>query len=182
MAKRPKTPSGRVIGRERKVVRRTLDDDDKGAKRAIVGRSYESQRELEDDFTAFDKWASPRVRRVLDPGYENDKLKGEAEMSLEQARALDDEVRARRKLKGAAVAQLKAERRLALDAAVNGYEYVVADCDMVADDEALEIAFVDRKTGLEVDRRAMTDGERQTSLAGVGANADSGKGAPATAH
>ena len=95
----------RVIGKDRKVARSVLGDEERQMKRAIVGRSYETQREVEETFQAFAKYAAPRVRRTLDPGYENDKLQGEAKLSIEEARALNDDLRGRRKLTGAAVAR-----------------------------------------------------------------------------
>lgn len=173
----------RVIGKDRKVIRRELDEDDQGRRRSLVGVSFETQREVEEQFQAFSKYAGPRIRRTLDPSYEAEGLEGETELDHEQARALNDDVEARRKLKGAAVAQLKAQRRLDLDAAVNGYEYVVCDVELVADDDKLEVAFIEEKTGAEVDRRAMTSAERQLALAGTDAPSKSKSNrAPATAH
>lgn len=175
--------NSRVIGRDRYVARKVLDEDERQRRRGLVGRSYETQREVEEAFVAFDKYAAPRIRRAMDPGYENDELAGEVELDLEEARALNDDLAARRKLKGAAVSQLKAQRRVDLDAAVNGYEYAVVEVELVADDDKLEVAFVDCRTGEEVDRRAMTDSERQLSLAGTSSNdTPSNKRAPATAH
>lgn len=176
-----KEANSRVIGRDRKVVKRALDEEAVARKSALVATSYDTQRELEEGFQAFAKYAQPRVRRTLDPSYEAEELAGEAKLTIEQARAMNDDLEARRKLRGAAVAQIKAQRRLDLDAAVNGYEYSVADVELVANDDKLEVAYVDERTGEELDRRAMTDAERQLALAGTDTPSNS-KRAPATTH
>jgi len=177
--------NSRVIGKDRMVVKRDLTEEDRTRREALVGRSYDTQREVEEGFQAFSTYAAPRVRRAFDPSYEAKGLEGEGVLTLAQARGMNDDLSARRMLRAATVTQIKLQRRLDLDASVNGYEYVVADVELVANDDTLEVSYVDERTGEELDRRAMTEAERQLALAGTAAPAPKSKGsnrAPATTH
>lgn len=171
---------GEIIGREWRWIRVDLSTWAREAAAAEVAESFAKQREAEADFDSFAKWAEPRARRSLDPQYTPpEEIESAPIVSHEEALALLDEVEFRRKQKGARVAVIKAQRAAALRAEVAGYRYQRLECDVVTDDDRPEVRYVSVESGAEVDRRAMTPGERQTHLPGLGRETAAGAEEPA---
>lgn len=158
--------AGEKLGKETRIVKRDLDEEETEKLEARIGRTYEQARREQTAFTSFRKWAEPRARRALDPDYESPEGEGEAPLSYVEARALIDEIGHRRALKASRITAIKAERRLMLDQIANGYEYRVVECDLVADLEKLHVNIVDPETSEAIDTRAMTAQERQLALPG----------------
>lgn len=156
--------TGDVIGREQRIVRRDLDDEDVEVMRGKMRRTYAAQREAQSAFTGFAKWAEPRVRAALDPDYKNDAVEDEEPLDEGAARALHDEIEHRRRLKSSTVNAIKAERRLLMDAIANGYEHRVIECERRANVERLQVEVIDPTTSEVIDCRAMTAAERQMAL------------------
>lgn len=163
---------------ETRILRRELTENDISTREAALERTFTDQREIQAEFTAFRKWAEPRIRRAFDPNYENAKLDGEAELTIEEAFALQNELDRRRVGKTTRVAQLKAERAALIAAIASEVEYRVVEVDAIANYDTLTVAFVVPDTGEVVDQRGMTEAERQQTLGADFIPASSG--APAT--
>jgi hypothetical protein len=158
--------AGEKLGKETRIVRRELDEDEIEKLEAKLGRTYETQRQEQANFTSFRKWAEPRARRALDPDYESKEGQGEATLSIADARALMRELELRRAMKSARITAIKAERKLLLDQIAEAFEHRVVECDLIADPEKFHVNAVDPETGEVIDSRAMTGAERQMMLPG----------------
>ena len=165
---------------ETRIICRELDDNDLTTIADRIGRTFTDQREVEASFKQYRKWAEPRIRRALDPDYESD-ADDEAELSVDEAVALQVDLDLRRVEKTASVAKLKAYRnRLKLAHAMRR-EYRAVEVDAVADPERLTIIYVVAATGEVVDQRGMTEAERQQALfTDDDMPTSNGAGAPAT--
>jgi hypothetical protein len=164
-------PRFEVIGHETIVRRRDLDGDEVESRKAKLRSGYLEERQEKGTFKAFRDFAKPRVDAAFDPKEadlddESTTVSLDDGEDLEEARGLNDAIEYRKKLAGARVATIKAERRLLLDAIANGYEYVATECEITADNERLEVRYIDPETSEVLDTRAMTDAERQLSLPG----------------
>ncbi|MEQ9074114.1 MAG: hypothetical protein RLP09_09675 [Sandaracinaceae bacterium] len=156
-----------VIGTEYRWLRGELDEDELERRERAISQTYEKQRAIEAEFTSFRKWAQPRARAAEDPDYENPDLEGEDEVSIAEAQGMLDELAHRSAVKNSRVGALKAERAQLRRSIAQGYEYRRRECDLVADATKPEVAYVDKATGEEVDRRAMTPDEAQRLLPGT---------------
>lgn len=151
-----------VIGREWRTVKRDLEDSEQEGRLERARQTYTDQKRAQSQFAAFKKYAEPLVRATLDPSYSADEEIDE--VAPEEARALTDELDRRRKHTAATVAKLKADRRVHLDAAANGYFYDVVECELQLDDSGTQVRFIDPTTGEVVGQRAATAAERQMAL------------------
>lgn len=166
-----------VLGREYRVVKRELAEEDIEDCKRRMAKAHERKREVEAEFTGFRKWAAPRIRRAVDPDYEPPStLEGEPVLSVAEAHGLRVELLRRGRHKGAAVAAIRADLEAAEHAAATGVEYRRVECELVAHEDRLEIAYVDVETGEVVDTRAMTASERQMVLPDVESKKKNGRG------
>ena len=152
------------IGEEYRVARHELSEAEVEEKRREIAGLYERKREAESSFTSFKRWASPRIRKAFDPDYESKELAGVAPLTATEAHGLRQELHLRQGQRNARVGSIKADLAAFEHAVANGYEYRRIECDLLADVDKAEVAYVCKRTGQEVDRRAMTGDERQLHL------------------
>jgi len=164
------------LGEERRLVKRALSDEERKEHERKARKTYDDQKEAQELYQAFAKYAEPRIRRTLDPSYSggDEESKGAPEITFEQARDLQAQLNFRRSLKGATVGKLKADRQVHLDAAALGYVYELRLVDLVADLDRLTVKFIDSESGEVVDERGMTTDERQMHLPNTAAAANDG--------
>lgn len=156
-----------VIGREERIVRRDLDDDEVAERVRTIRKLHTQKREAEAAFTAFRKFAAPRIRKTFDPDYDAKDLDAVDDLELAEAHGLRHQLVLKRKLKTAQVAALRAEMEHLEATAALGAEFLRVDVELLADVDKLEVIYVNPATGEEVDRRAMTPDERQEALPGT---------------
>lgn len=154
-----------ILRREDRWVRRDLDETSTAVLEVEMRRARADIEEAKAELKLFADWAEPKVKAALD-GKDTD-AEGAPAVSLEEARALNDALATRKRIAAGRIAQLKANERRLLDAIANGYEYRRVECEVLADPDKPEVIFVDIQTGEEIDRRAMTDEERQQALPGA---------------
>jgi hypothetical protein len=169
--------NGDVIGREMRIARVAMTDADADEMKKRRKGLMAKKRELESGFTAFRKWATPRIRRSEDPEFNAAELEGEAPLDDVETRALAEELEHRRAEKTAAIAKIKAGLKLIRHALANGYQHRVVECERRVNVDRLTVEIVDPSTNAVVDERGMTDSERQMTLPGdelPGANGANG--------
>lgn len=153
---------GEILGREDRWVRRELDETDRARLEVEMRRVRADIETISAEAKDFRVWAKPKVDAAL-LGADSDE-NGDAAITIVEARALLAEMKHRAKIAGARKGQLKATEQRLIDAIANGYEYRKTEVQIIADPNRLEVAIVERATGIEVDRRPMTGEERQRSL------------------
>lgn len=151
-----------VIKRELYAVRRDLNAKERKEHEAKAKATFEAQKRAQSALKSFRDFAQPLIRVSLDPTY----TKGGDQKPLGpvEARALRNELDRRTKHKSAEVARLKAEREFHLDAAANGYFFVMLECELHLDDSATQVRYLVPGTGEVVHQRVATGTERQMSL------------------
>lgn len=154
-----------ILRREDRWVRRDLDDTDIARLEVERKRARDDRAEAKETVRAFAAWAKPKIEAAFDRHETDDE--GQPALSIGEARALNDELDLRKRIAAGRIAQMKANERRLLDAIANGYEYRRVECEVLADPDKPEVIFVDAATGEEIDRRAMTEAERQQALPGT---------------
>lgn len=159
---------GEVIGREFRVVKRELSDEERDDRKHRLERAHDRKREIEGEFNAFKRWAEPRIKRATDPSYKAPKeLEDEPPLSIEEAYGLRVELIHRRGLKVSSVQAVKSEIALLEHTAAVGVEYARIECELVKSATGLEIIYQSHETGQEVYRRAARSVERQEQIPGT---------------
>lgn len=154
-----------VLGREYRVVKRELTDEQVEERKRAIASAHERKRTIEAEFSAFRRWAAPRIRKAVDPDYAAPKeLEGAPVLSIAEAHGLRIELQRRGRHKGATIGAIKADIEAHEHAAATRCEFRRVECELVADPDKVEVIYVDVETGEAVDRRGMTADERQMAL------------------
>lgn len=172
------------IGSDWCTTQMTLTPEECEERLELARATYEDQSLADEELRAFKEFAGPRIDSALDPLFDPDSVAFEP-LSAVEARALADELDRRKAVRGAKISLLKANRRRHLDAAANGYEYVVVVASLQLDASGTQVAYVHPETGEVLRMRPATAAERQLALPCMDDDDDDddrgGSGAPGVA-